>query len=185
MVVAAGNSSQNAADFVPATYAEVITVSALADSDGQPGGFGPATSSGRDDTLATFSNFGADINIAAPGVDIFSTVPTGTCQFCNPTGYGLLSGTSMASPHVAGAAALYLATHPGASPAQVKNELLATREVVALPNDPDGIAEGVLRVVGDQVVTPPPPGDPTAVAPPPAKHKKHKKGHGKKHKHKH
>jgi subtilisin len=147
VVVAAGNSHANASGFVPAAYDEVITVSALADSDGQPGGVGGPTPEGSpDDTLADFSNFGADVDIAAPGVDILSTVPTGSCQFCDPSGYGVLSGTSMASPHVAGAAALYLATHAGATPAQVKAALLAARENVALPNDPDGINEGVLNV---------------------------------------
>jgi subtilisin len=174
VVVSAMNDHQNAANVVPATFAEVITVSALADSDGKPGGLGPATSRGPDDTLATFSNFGADINIAAPGVDILSTVPTGACQHCNPTGFGEMSGTSMASPHVAGAAALMLAAHPGTPPAQVKTFLLAAREVVALPGDPDGIAEGVLRVATEPTTGPPPW---VSTANPP-KHKKQPKKHG-------
>ena len=165
VVVAAMNDAQDAANVVPATYEEVITVSALADSDGRPGGLGPATSAGRDDSLATFSNFGAEINIAAPGVDILSTVPTGPCELCDPSGYKRLNGTSMASPHVAGAAALYLATHPGASPAQVKTELINSRERIALPGDPDGIAEGVLYV-GDGAAPPPPP------PPPPPHHRR-------------
>src|SRR5579884_493789 len=70
--VAAGNSFQNAAGFTPAAYPEVITVSALADSDGRRGGLGPATSAGPDDTFATFSNFGAVVDLIAPGVDILS-----------------------------------------------------------------------------------------------------------------
>jgi subtilisin family serine protease len=75
--------------------------------------------------------------------------------------YRFLSGTSMASPHVAGAAALYLVDHPGASPEQVKAALLASREQIALPNDPDGIDEGVLYVGDDpppSVASIPPPG---------------------------
>jgi subtilisin family serine protease len=150
VVVGAGNSDLDAAGFVPASYDEVITVSALADSNGVGGAPGPDTSDGGpDESLATFSNWGADVDIAAPGVDILSTLPTGSCTYCTPVGYGTGSGTSAASPHVAGAAALYLANHPGASPAQVKAAILAAREDVALPNDPDGINEGVLRVGAD------------------------------------
>ena len=187
VVVSAMNDAQDAANVVPATYEEVITVSALADSDGKTGGLGGATSAGRDDSLATFSNYGADINIAAPGVDILSTVPTGACELCHPSGYQRLNGTSMASPHVAGAAALFMATHPGATPAQVKAELLDTRDRVALPGDPDGINEGVLDLAGrpaPPVVTPPPPG--VDSSPPPTKDKKkHKKKKRKNHKKKH
>ena len=140
VVVAAGNDSKDAAGFVPAAYDEVITVSALADSDGRRGGDGRATTQGPDDSLADFSNFGADVDIAAPGVDILSTVLGGYAR-----GYG----TSVASPHVAGAAALFLAKQPGATPAEVKAHLLSTRKDIVLPNDPDGISEGVLYV-GDK-----------------------------------
>ena len=114
-VVAAGNSGADLSGFTPAAYNEVIAVTALGDSDGRACGQGAATSASVDDGFASFSNFGtgADLNhvIAAPGVDIFSTYRLG--------GYQTISGTSMASPHVAGAAALYIANHPGATPAQV------------------------------------------------------------------
>jgi len=115
-VVAAGNDSVDAKDFTPAAYDEVITVSALADFNGLPGGGAPSTCrSDVDDTFASFSNYGSDIDIIAPGVCIYSTSMLG--------GYATLSGTSMASPHVAGGAALYEATHPGATPSQVKTAL--------------------------------------------------------------
>jgi subtilisin family serine protease len=114
--VAAGNSATDASSFVPATYPEVITVSALADFDGAPGGLGsPTCRSDVDDTHANFSNYGDDVDIIAPGVCIESTWNNG--------GRNTISGTSMASPHVAGAAALYLQNNSGASPSQVRNAL--------------------------------------------------------------
>jgi subtilisin len=115
-VVAAGNETDDAARHVPAAYDEVITVSALADFNGLPGGGGAATCrSDVDDTFANFSNYGADVDLIAPGVCITSTWKGG--------GYDTISGTSMASPHVAGGAALYKAANPTASPAQVKSSL--------------------------------------------------------------
>ncbi len=117
-VVAAGNDSADASTSTPAAYDEVITVSALADFNGLPGGGAPSTCrSDVDDTFADFSNYGSDVDIIAPGVCIYSTWMLG--------GYNTISGTSMASPHVAGAAALYKATHPTASPAAVKAALQA------------------------------------------------------------
>ena len=136
VVVAAGNESDDARWYTPAAYDEVITVSALADANGQPGGGGGQTGWGPDDSLAGFSNYGADVDIAAPALIIQSTVPGGY--------EGGWDGTSMASPHVAGAAALYKATQPNATPGQVKAALQSTRETISLPNDPDTFDEGVL-----------------------------------------
>ncbi|HEU4547531.1 MAG TPA: S8 family serine peptidase [Microlunatus sp.] len=115
-VVAAGNSRAPSADFVPAAYDEVITVSALADFNGLPGGGAPSTCRADvDDTFASFSNFGSDVDLIAPGVCINST--------WKGAAYNTISGTSMASPHVAGGAALYKATHPAATPAAVQAAL--------------------------------------------------------------
>ena len=65
----------------------------------------------RDDTFADFSNYGGDIDLIAPGKCIWSTLPGSR--------YGYSSGTSMAAPHVTGAAALYKSSHPGATAADV------------------------------------------------------------------
>jgi subtilisin len=138
--VAAGNSSADSSGYRPATYGEVITVSALADFNGTPGGGGASTCRDDvDDTFADFSNYGADVDIIAPGVCIFSTWKGG--------GYNTISGTSMASPHVAGAAALYKASNPNASPAQVKSALQSAGNLNWNDaDDPDNTKEVLLNV---------------------------------------
>lgn len=139
-IVAAGNEGKNASNSVPAAYDDaVITVSALADSDGQAGGAGGATTYGADDTFASFSNFGSVVDLGAPGVSIFSTYKNG--------GYATLSGTSMAAPHMAGSAALYVASHPGSSWTQVRDGLQALAEALGAGHtDPSGLhPEPVVR----------------------------------------
>jgi subtilisin len=139
-VVAAGNDDADAADLVPAAYNEVITVSAMADFNGRPGGgAAPTCRADVDDTRADFSNYGADVDLTAPGVCILSDY--------KGTGFATLSGTSMASPYVAGAAALYKSRHPSATPAQVKSALKrAGNRKWNDKGDPDGTKERLLNV---------------------------------------
>ncbi len=144
VAAAASNNSFNAARLIPASYDEVITVSALADSDGRPGGLGGPgcftwQSGQRDDAFATFSNYGADVDLIAPGKCILSTLPGAR--------YGYLSGTSMATPLVTGAAALYKSTRPLATPAQVKAALQAMGNLDwNVSTDPDSYHEKLLDV---------------------------------------
>lgn len=144
VVASAGNDGSDAATRVPAAYSEVITVSGVADFDGIPGGLGSdclknAAVLVHDDTFAYFSNYGAVVDIAAPALCLLSTDLKSK--------YSLHDGTSFASPHVAGAAALYLAAHPNATPAQVRRALVdAGRFDYDSTLDPDRIKEPLLDV---------------------------------------
>ncbi|MBI2808098.1 MAG: tandem-95 repeat protein [Planctomycetes bacterium] len=118
-VAAAGNAGSNN-DLVPgypASY-ELDNIISVAATD-------------KNDQLASFSNYGASsVDLGAPGVDILSTVPT-SGQLGDPSGYATLSGTSMASPHVAGVVALVRGQHPEWSYQQVISQVLGTVDPVA------------------------------------------------------
>jgi subtilisin family serine protease len=99
------------------------------------------TSSGA---RSSFSNYGAtSVDIGAPGSGIYSTLPTKQ----NGSTYGSYSGTSMATPHVTGGAALYAATHPGASAAVVKSAILSSAVPTASLNG-RCVSNGRLNVSG-------------------------------------
>lgn len=152
--ISAGNDMMDVSNITPAGNPSAITVSALADFDGKPGGLSNASQAyttcteNQDDSFACFSNFGSGVTIMAPGVNILSTWMGG--------GTAILSGTSMASPHVAGAAALYRVKHPGSTPDQVKAGLLAEADPTPCANsgtghcsdDPDGIQEPLVMLYG-------------------------------------
>ncbi|MBI3910687.1 MAG: S8 family serine peptidase [Armatimonadetes bacterium] len=144
--VAAGNESADAVDNIPARYPQVVCASALDDRDGATSG---------DDRFASFSNFGSVVDVIAPGVLINSTTPNDT--------YATYSGTSMASPHAAGAIAVYLLAHPGTSPADVLNTFRNNGEPAPAggwPGDPDGIAERAVNLpllLSQAPPLPPPP----------------------------
>ncbi|MEP7379074.1 MAG: S8 family serine peptidase [Chloroflexota bacterium] len=143
--VAAGNNSRNAQRNRPAAYDEVITVSAMADYDGKGGGKGkpsdscPTSHFEPDDSFTNFSDYGPDVDLIAPGRCVLSTYMGKR--------YAFMSGTSMATPHVTGAAAIYRAMYPNAKPAQVK---LALQAVGTLDwrtsTDPDSQHERALWV---------------------------------------
>lgn len=117
VVVAAGNSNYDAAYFSPAGCKNVLTVAA----------------SGPDGHIAYYSNWGTVVGILAPGGDQ-SKDPAGGIVSTYPGGYVFYQGTSMASPHVAGVAALYLATNPNATPSQV-TDLLKSKSKPRTPAD--------------------------------------------------
>jgi subtilisin family serine protease len=144
VVASAANSSRSASGNVPGAYDEVITVSALADTDGLPGGLGGNACRsfggyGRDDTFADFSNYGGDVDIIAPGKCIFSTFARSL--------YATLTGTSMATPAVTGAVALYKSSRPYATPDEVREALryLGTLDW-DVSTDPDPVHEPLLDV---------------------------------------
>ncbi|MBM7057741.1 MULTISPECIES: S8 family peptidase [Streptomyces] len=131
--VAAGNESTNANTKSPARVAEAITVGSTTNTDAR----------------SSFSNFGAVVDIFAPGSSIASAWNT------SDTATNTISGTSMASPHVAGAAAIYLADNPGSTPAQVSAGLVAASTPGVVTNPGTGSPNRLLYV-GAGGTTPPP-----------------------------
>jgi subtilisin family serine protease len=136
VVVAAGNENQNACNVSPSRAANAITVGATTSSDAR----------------ASYSNWGSCVDVFAPGSSI-----TGAWYTSN-TATNTISGTSMASPHVAGIAALYLQGAPSATPATVANAIVstATTGVVsgAGTGSPNRLVYSLLTGGG---TTPPPP----------------------------
>jgi serine protease len=152
VVVAAGNENRDAKDYTPAGCDGVITVAAT----------------DRNGSRARFSNFGAAVEISAPGVNVLSTWNTGTTTPGAAT-YAWISGTSMAAPHVSGVVSLMLSRNPSLTPAQVLAILQQTARRFPVGSTcttslcGSGIvdAEAAIRSAGDAIPTPTPLPSPT------------------------
>lgn len=155
VVVSAGNSSQDAINFQPANCSGVITIAAT----------------NRSGAKASYSNFGATVEIAAPGGEtsilangVLSTLNTGTTTPAADS-YQFYQGTSMAAPHVSGVAALMLAKNPSLTPDQVLAHLQSTAR--SFPGTCSQCGSGIVNAaaavsaVPDPGPPPPTPGVPT------------------------
>ncbi|WEV29288.1 S8 family peptidase [Streptomyces sp. 71268] len=123
--VAAGNDNRDARNTSPARVSEAITVGATT----------------RTDSRSSFSNYGSIVDLFAPGSDITAAWRT------SDTATNTISGTSMATPHVAGAAAVYLANHTSATPAQVATALVNGATPGKVTNPGSGSPNKLLRIV--------------------------------------
>lgn len=145
VVVAAGNDAGNACNYSPGSTPSAVTVGASASFDAMSG----------------FSNSGSCVDLFAPGQNIVSA------SYANDTASVVMSGTSMAAPHAAGVAALYLSTNPTASPSTVSAALVGGATPNALTSVPTGTANLLLySLAASQPAPTPPPADTTT--PPPA-----------------
>ena len=144
VVVAAGNSNINASNARPANCSGVITVAATTRSGGK----------------ASFSNFGTVVDLAAPGAGILSTLNSGTTT-PGAESYASYSGTSMATPHVAGIAAMLFEAKPTATPDEIETALRNSARVfpMACSGCGTGIADAnaALNAIGGTAPPPPPP----------------------------
>lgn len=141
LVAAAGNDGDSTANY-PAYHPDVVSVAAT----------------DRNDNKASFSNCNSDVEVAAPGVDIWSTTPGNT--------YATLDGTSMATPHASGVAAMIWSRNPGWTATQVRNQLNSTADDLGSSGRDNCFGYGrvnLARALG-AAAAPPPPAEPGSIA---------------------
>ncbi|GIW08639.1 MAG: hypothetical protein KatS3mg060_3444 [Dehalococcoidia bacterium] len=158
LVVAAAGNGGNSVPNYPGAYPAAIAVAATDSSNAR----------------ASFSTYGSFVDIAAPGVSIYATVPTGSCDLCHGSGYAALSGTSMATPHVAGVAAVLAGLPEYSTPAHIRSAIEGAALDLGAPGRDDFYGFGLVQLdaairflaPGSTTPTPPPTSSPTATRTP-------------------
>ncbi len=133
MVVAAGNSNANACNYSPASEPSALTVGATTNTDAR----------------ASYSNYGSCVDLFAPGSSITSAWSTGA------TAVNTISGTSMASPHVAGVAALVAQANPNVTPAAIGNFIVTNATVGLVVSEGSGSPDLLLYSLATGTAAPP------------------------------
>ncbi|MFM7061058.1 MAG: S8 family serine peptidase [Actinomycetes bacterium] len=143
VVVAAGNSNANACNYSPARVAEAITVGATTSTDAR----------------ASYSNYGSCLDLFAPGSSVLSA------WYTSSTATNTISGTSMASPHTAGAIALLLSATPTATPAEIANRIVTAATTGKVTSAGTGSPNRLLSTLpsGTTITGPTAPSAPTNV----------------------
>jgi len=159
-VAAAGNSGGGSFSY-PASYEGVLSIAAVDNTT----------------AVADFSQKNSRVDLAAPGVNVTSTFPMdGNCQICKELGvsaYGTISGTSMATPHVSGVAALLWSFEPLAGISDIRDAMLESAEDLGQPNRDNSYGFGLVKALdalellngGPIIGTPNSPTDPPASPP--------------------
>ena len=174
MSLGATMTSQALSDAVAAAHAAGVVVVSAAGNSGccntvayparLPGSMAVGAVDAAD-VIASFSSTGPEVDVVAPGVAIRAPVPTGSCALCDPSGYKVLNGTSMATPHVAGVAALLVSRDREAW--EVWNLITGTAVDLGAPGFDNSYGHGRVSapaaVNGDPGEPPPPPPPPPAV----------------------
>ena len=152
IIAAAGNSGKDVSTSVPAASSDTIAVGAMADFDGKPGGQGGSSCGEEDDTFASFSNHGDGVDLIAPGVCVLSLgLTVGQTR--------VMTGTSMAAPHITGAAARLVALMrsrgQNTGPAALRRALHGAASLDwEASTDPDPLAHRLIDVAAEEASTP-------------------------------